>query len=200
MEETFEIDDQKLLHFLASTKVNDSCGGHNDFLEWNNETEELKANLTKIGQISVQPGEKQWDSQYWGQDAKIQFDCYPYYGCEIFQCKKCNTVFFHYTEIGGHWPQKRYRVVRKSLIDIESIKPTHRIVIDYKGLDYFIYKNPDLTYGVLISKNIGLGLDVYHQLSKEEQELYLRDGILSLKSRMEDMDVNFSNYKVTSWR
>ncbi|MEO4005043.1 hypothetical protein [Flavobacterium sp. CAU 1735] len=200
METAFEIDEQKLLHFLASTKVNDSCGGHNDFWEWHNETEELKTNLTKIGQISVQPGEKQWESQYWGQDAKIQFDRYPYYGCEIFQCTKCNTVFFYYLEIGGHGPQKRYRVVRKDLIDIETIKPSHPIVIDYKGLDYIMYKNPDLTYAISISKNVGIGIDIYHQLSKEEQELYLKEGIISLDSRMKDMDLNYSNYKVTSWR
>jgi|GEM_PF-996668 len=200
METTFDIDEQKLLHFLASTKVNDACGGHTDFWEWHNETEELKTNLIQIGQISVTPGEKQWDSHYWGQDAKIQFDRYPYYGCAIFQCQKCNTVFFHYVELGGHGPQKRYRVVRKELIDLESIIPTHRIIIDYKGVDYIIYKNPDLSYGILISKTIGIGIDVYHQLSKEEQELYLKDGIHSLNARMQDMDVNYTNYKVTSWR
>ena len=200
METAFEINDQKLLHFLTSTKVDDSCGGHTDFLEWHNETEELKTSLTKIGQIAIQPSEKQWDSQYWGQDAKIQLDRYPYYGCEIFQCQKCNTVFFYYLELGGHGAQKRYRVIRKDLIDMETIKPAHPIVIDYKGMDYMIYKNPDLTYAVSISKNIGIGLDVYHQLSKEEQEGYLRDGIISLNNRMKDMDLNYSNYKVTAWR
>lgn len=200
METTFEIDDQKLLHFLTSTKTNDSCGGHIDFLEWNNETEALKTNLTKIGQISIEPNEKQRDSQYWGKEAKIQLDCYPYYGCEILQCQKCNTVFFHYLELGGHGAQKRYRVVRKNLIDLETIKPIHPIVIDYKNLDYMIYKNPDLTYAILISKNIGVGLDVYHPLTKEEQEQYLSDGITSLNDRMTDMDLNYTNYKVTSWR
>lgn len=200
METTFEINDQNLLHFLTSTKTNDSCGGHTDFLEWNNETEELKTNLAKIGQISVQPGEKQWDSQYWGQDTKIQLDCYPYYGCEIFQCQKCNTFFFYYLELAGHGAQKRYRVVRKELIDLESVKPIHPIVIDYKGFDYMIYKNPDLSYAILISKNIGVGVDVYHQLSKEEQEQYLIDGITSLNDRIKDMDLNYNNYKVTSWR
>ncbi|UUC45139.1 hypothetical protein [Flavobacterium cerinum] len=200
METTFEINDQNLLHFLAATKTNNSCGGHTDFLEWNNETEELKTNLTKIGQIAIQPNEKQWDSQYWGQEAKIQLDRYPYYGCEIFQCQKCNTFFFYYLESGGHGAQKRYRVIRKELIDIESITPSYPIIIDYKNLDYTIFKNPDLTYAVSISKNIGIGLDVYYQLSKEEQEGYLRDGINSLSNRIKDMDLNYSNYKVTSWR
>lgn len=200
METTFDIDEQKLLHFLASIKVNDACGGHTDFWEWHNETEALKTNLTKIGQIAIQPGEKQWEAPYWGQDAKIRFDCYPYYGCDLYQCQKCHTVFFYYVELGGHGPQKRYRVVRKALIDLESLTPTHRIIIDYKGMDYIMYKNPDLTYGLLISKTIGVGIDVYHQLSKEEQERYLKDGIESLNDRLKDMDVNYTNYKVTSWR
>jgi hypothetical protein len=96
METAYEIDEQRLLHYLTSTKVNDSCGGHTDYFEWNNETEELKSHLKKIGQISIHPSEKQWEAQYWGQDTKILMDSYPYYGCGIFQCVKCNTVFFGY--------------------------------------------------------------------------------------------------------
>lgn len=194
------IDEQRLLHFLASTKVDTCCGGHIDFFEWKNETEELKNNLIKIGQISVSPSDNQNDLQYWGENAAIQIDKYPYYGCEIFQCKKCDTIFFYYLELGGHGPQKRYRVIRRELIDIETIKPKYQIVVDYKNLDYIIYKNIDLTYGISISKNLGIGVDIYHQLSKEEKEQYLHEGITSLKIRMADMDKNYHNYKITSWR
>jgi hypothetical protein len=63
-----------------------------------------------------------------------------------------------------------------------------------------VYKNPDLTYGISISKNLGTGVDIYHQLINEEKEKYLIDGINSLTDRMKDMDTNYNNYKVTSWR
>jgi len=200
MKTTNNIDENRLLHHLTSTKVSDLCGNHSGFYEWNNETDELKIKLKKIGQISIQPSDKQWEAPYWGQDTKIQMDCYPYYGCEVFQCTECNTTFFYYLELGGHGAQKRYRIVRKDLIDLETIKPKNQIIIDYKDLDYVIYKNPDLTYGISISKNLGIGVDIYHQLSNEEKENYLRDGINSLKDRMTDMDKNHGNYKITSWR
>ncbi len=195
-----DIDENRLLHHLTSTKVSDLCENHSDFYEWNNETDELRTKLKKIGQISIQPSEKQWEAPYWGQDTKIQMDCYPNYSCDVFQCIECNTTFFYYLEFGGHGAQKRYRVVRKELIDLESIKPKNPIIIDYKDLDYVIYKNPDLTYDISISKSLGTGVDIYHKLSKEEKENYFREGINSLKNRMSDMDKNYNNYKVTSWR
>jgi hypothetical protein len=202
MENELQIDEHRLLHYLSSTEVNEACSGHKDFLEWANETEELRNKLEKIGQLSIQPSEKQWDSEYWGEDALIHLDRYPYYGCEIHQCTKCNTVFFYYLELGGHGAQKRYRVVRKELINLESIKPLHRIVIDSggAGLGYTMYKNPDLTYGISISITMGLGADVYHQLTPEETELYLKGGIKSLDERRKDMTSNYNKYEVTSWR
>ena len=200
MDTTFEIDENKLLHHLTSTKVSDLCGNHSDFYEWNNETEELRKKLKKIGQISIQPSAKQWDAPYWGKETKIFMDCYPYYGCEIFQCTQCNTTFFYYSELGGHGAQERYRVVRKELIDLETIKPKHQIIIDYKDLEFVVYKNPDLTFGISISKNLGIGADIYHQLSENEKECYLLNGIKSLNDRIKDMNENYNSYKITSWR
>ena len=200
METAYNVDENSLLHHLTSTKVSDLCGNHSEFYEWNNETEELKSKLKKIGQISIQPSDKQWEAPYWGHETKIQMDCYPNYGCEIFQCTECNTTFFYYLELGGHGAQKRYRVVRKELIDLETFKPKHQIIIDYKDYDYVVYKNPDLTYGISISKSLGIGVDIYHQLTIEEKIKYIIEGIESLKERMKDMDLNFDNYKVTSWR
>lgn len=195
-----DIDEQKLLHYLTSIKVDNCCGGHEDFQEWNNETEVLRNSLIKIGKISTIPSENQSDIKYWGANAPIQMDKYPYYDCEIFQCKECNTVFFFYIELGGHGPQKRYRVVKKELIDVETIKPKHQIIIDIKDYEYIIYKNPDLSYGISICKSLGVGVDIYHQLTFNEQNSYLQNGISTLKERMKDMDTNYNNYKVTSWR
>ena len=196
----FDINEDNLLQYLTSLTVLNLCKNHSEFYEWNNETDDLKCTLKKIGEISIQPSDKQWEVPYWGIDTKIEMDCYPYYGCEIFQCIECNAIFFYYLELGGHGAQKRYRLIRKELIDLESIKPKHKIIIDYKDYDYVVYKNPDLTYEISISKPLGIGIDIYHKLSKEEKENYLLQGITSLKNRMKDMDENFNNYKVTSWR
>jgi len=114
------IDKQGLLYLLALKKINNSCDGHKDFYEWNNGTEILAINLIKIGQVSTQPSHNQYELQYWGKDAPIQMDKYPYYGCEVFQCTKCNTLFFYYLELGGHGVQKRYRVIREELINPNS--------------------------------------------------------------------------------
>lgn len=114
------IDEQRLLHLLTSTKVDNSCEGHKDFYEWNNGTEVLRTSLIKIGDISIQPADNQYELQYWGKDAPIQINRYPYYGCEIFQCTKCNTLFFYYLELGGHGAQKRYRVIREELINPDN--------------------------------------------------------------------------------
>jgi hypothetical protein len=111
-----DLNAQELLKVLSSLKVDACCGEHKDFFQWNNETEELKNCLFKIGQVSVQPSETPFESQYWGEDAPIRLDKYPYYLCNIFQCKKCRALFFYYLELGGHGAQKRYRLVRKELI------------------------------------------------------------------------------------
>lgn len=90
--------------------------------------------------------------------------------------------------------------MKKELKDIETRIPNKQIVVEYKTAEYVVYKNPDLTYGISISKNLGAGMDIYHQLTEEEKVNYLRDGIKALSERMKDMDMNYNNYKVTSWR
>ena len=115
-----QLDRNSLYRLLTLAESKSNCKGHKDFWEWNNETAELVTKLEKIGQIEIEPSINQYDLQYWGTDAPIQFDKYPYYGCEVFRCKTCGTLFFYYLELGGHAPQKRYRVIRKELVDIES--------------------------------------------------------------------------------
>ncbi|ELV7526289.1 hypothetical protein QMU91_002522, partial [Flavobacterium psychrophilum] len=129
-----------------------------------------------------------------------EFGIYPYFDCEILQCDKCKNLFFYYIELGGHLPQKRLRLIRKELIDLDSLKPRTQIVIDYQGLDYQVYKNKDLTYEISICKNFGVTVDIYHKLSIEEQNEYILNGISVLEKRIIDMDKNYNNYKVVSWR
>jgi hypothetical protein len=89
---------------------------HSNFREWNNGVIELTETLNKVAEINVTPAKNQVELKYWGEDAPIVLELYPYYGCEIFECKKCKSPFFHYTELGGHGPQERYRLIRKELI------------------------------------------------------------------------------------
>ncbi|MBD2705450.1 hypothetical protein IC229_32870 [Spirosoma sp. BT702] len=116
-----QFDQNSLCHLLTLAETNSNCNEHKDFWEWNNETAELVNKLEKMGQIEIEPSINQYDLQYWGADVPIQIDKYPYYGCEVFKCKTCGTVFFYYLELGGHAPQKRYRVIRKELIAIENV-------------------------------------------------------------------------------
>lgn len=111
-----QFNQDKLLHYLSLLDANEACVEHKNFFEWANETTELVKNLEKIGEVQAPPSTNPYDLQYWGVDAPIQLDMYPYYGCDILKCKNCGTVFFYYLELGGHGAQKRYRVIRRELI------------------------------------------------------------------------------------
>ncbi|MGX7666697.1 hypothetical protein [Flavobacterium pedocola] len=193
------IDSNNLLHFLASNKTASGSCDHSEYLEWNNGNEHFKSSLIKFGYVKAN-GNQAENFTYSETNSLIDLDFYPYYRCDIFQCKKCNTLFFHYTESINQKEEEKYRLIRRELINIDGIKPKHRIVIDYKGLEYVIYKNPDLTYEISISKDIAVGVDIFHQLTNEEQVNYLKNGISALNERMHDMDINYNKYKVISWR
>lgn len=194
------INQNNLLYFLLTNKIDGSKCDHSFFFEWNNGNDDLKNDLINIGKINLKPAFKE-NGNYWGKNAPIELNKYPYFGCEVYKCKKCNSLFFHYTELGGHGSQKRYRLIRKELIDIESFEPEERTLIDLKSYIYAVYKKPDMTYELSICKaGVGVGIDIYHIMDKGEEQKYLKKGIESLKSRMEDMDANYSNYEVVSWR
>lgn len=114
-----QFDLNSLYQLLTLAESNSNCNEHKDFWEWNNETPELVNKLEKIGQIEIELSTNQYDLPYWGKDAPIQLDKYPYYGCEVFKCKVCGLLFFYYLELGGHGVQKRYRVIRKELVKSE---------------------------------------------------------------------------------
>lgn len=75
-----------------------------------------------------------------------------------------------------------------------------QIIIEQEDFRYTVYKNPDLTIEISISKPIALGVEVYHILTEKETSNYFQFGISSLENRMKDMNENFSNYRVVSWR
>lgn len=134
-----EINQNNLIEFLSKLKTLKNVCDHSKFKGWNDWNPNFEPELVKIGQIeqevSMEP-----PKSYWGEKAPISLDEYPYWHCEIHQCPKCNELFFFYNEDGGHSRQKRYRLIQKELIDIESIKPTQNCQIISSPYKYAIYK------------------------------------------------------------
>ncbi|SNR14145.1 hypothetical protein [Tenacibaculum jejuense] len=70
-----------------------------------------------------------------------------------------------------------------------------------KDHEYMLFKhNTNSSYKLITCKPIAGGLDIIHYLTQKEIQDYQDFGIESLKSRMVDMDKNFSKYEVISWR
>jgi hypothetical protein len=196
----YYVDQDNLIRHLKVTEVLDVCDYHRELDNWAIETKDLKNKLKKIGRISILPNEYSWEVDGSKNQFAIRFDKYPYFDSEIFQCIECGCTFFFHLELGINGPQKRYRNVKSEWIDIDAIKPAKQVIVDYKPFEYIIYKNPDLSYGVSISKRLGIGIDIYYELTTDEVVSYLRVGISGLRNRLDDMDKNYQNYKVTSWR
>jgi len=193
------IDQDTILNYLTQNEVKESICDHSDFHDWHEETYEIEKNVEKIGQISL-PSSSIINKNYCGKDSIIELDKYPYSECEILQCRKCENIFFRFIELVGKEPKKKYRLIRTELINLNSIKPKVQIIIDSKPYIYQVYKNPDLSYEISISKPVALGVEIYHKLTELEEVAYLKKGIESLQKRMEDMDENYSKYRVVSWR
>lgn len=196
-----KIDSNNILHFLASCKITSYKCDHSEYFEWNTGNEDFKSSLIKFGDITSNRNQAK-NFTVLENNSLIDLEFYPYNNREIFQCKNCNSLFFYDTELINQKEEKKYKLIRKELINIDTIKPKHQIIIDYGGLDfdYTIYKNPDLTYKISISKPIALGVDIFHKLTKEEEVNYLKNDISALKERMLDMDINYNKYEVISWR
>lgn len=173
---------------MTYSKPIDGVCDHSPFLKWNFSSSELVSSLSKIGFVSV---ENCLPSS--GDDTEtIDLERQPYCSSDVFRCEKCHRFFFR--------NENNFKLIKREMIDIETIRPKHQIIIDNGNLDYMVFKNPDLSYAVSISKPVGIGIDVHHQLSEMETSSYLEHGILALSERLDDMDRNFSKYKVTSWR
>lgn len=193
------ISQNNLLEFLNNfTKIKNTCD-HTKFKGWNNWNPSFEPSLVKVGQINQEVTIQNPD-EYWGDNVLIKLNEYPYAQCEIHQCPACQELFFFYNEYGGHGRQKRYRLIQKALIDIESIVPTQNCQIILNSYHYAIYKKPDLTFELSICKPIATGVDVCHIMTNKEVQSFKKEGIAALEDRIKDMDKNYSNYRVKSWR
>ncbi|MCS4301039.1 hypothetical protein DRF65_10425 [Chryseobacterium pennae] len=75
-----------------------------------------------------------------------------------------------------------------------------RKLLEKKEWEYYVFEeNNTIELSVPIPNPIP-GFDITYTLSEPEREKYLHTGIKALEERIQDMKVNFSNYKMNSWR
>lgn len=192
------IDQNNLLAYLNGIENQSSNCDYNVYKEWSNVVEGHDLDLAKVGAIEQEVTEEQTD--YWGEEAPIRLNVYPYYRCEIHQCPKSKQLFFFYRELSWHRPQNRYRLIQKELIDIESIVPTAYCEILSKPLHYTLCKLKNMHFELSIYKPVNLEAQVYHILTDEEVKQFKENGITALENRIKDMNENHANYRVVSWQ
>lgn len=72
--------------------------------------------------------------------------------------------------------------------------------LEKKDWHYYIFEeNNSITLSVPIPKPTP-GFDVIHILNEFEKEKYLQIGIKALEERIHDMNMNYYNYQMNSWR
>lgn len=73
-------------------------------------------------------------------------------------------------------------------------------LLEKKDWEYYVFeKDNNIELSVPIP-NPKPGFDIIYILNESEKEMYLYTGIKALEDRIEDMKINFSNYKMNSWR
>lgn len=73
-------------------------------------------------------------------------------------------------------------------------------LLEKKDWEYYVFvEDSNIELSVPIPNPIP-GFDIIYILDKSEKEMYLKTGIKALEDRIEDMKINFLNYKMNSWR
>lgn len=73
-------------------------------------------------------------------------------------------------------------------------------LLEQKEWEYYVYEENDtIELSIPIPKPTP-GFDIIYTLNTSEKEEYLNTGIKALEDRIEDMKINFLNYKMNSWR
>lgn len=73
-------------------------------------------------------------------------------------------------------------------------------ILEKKEWEYYIFENNGHIEVFIPMAKPTPGFDIMYTLSESEKEKYLQIGIKALEERIEDMRMNFSNYKMNSWR
>lgn len=98
-----------------------SCD-HSSHKGWSSEKPTLWDKFIDKGQIDIYP--KHYNSKvdyYWDENSRIALSDYPYHSCKLFECPRCQRLFFTYLEFGGHAPEKRFRLVNPKLLDHKNL-------------------------------------------------------------------------------
>lgn len=75
-----------------------------------------------------------------------------------------------------------------------------RTLLEKKEWEYYIYEIEDAIELSVPISNPAPGFDIIYVLNDFEKNEYLSKGVKALKDRINDMETNFSNYKMVSWR
>jgi hypothetical protein len=73
-------------------------------------------------------------------------------------------------------------------------------LLEQKEWEYYVYEENDTIELSIPIPKPAHGFDIIYILNDSEKKEYLNTGIKALEDRMEDMKINFSNYKMNSWR
>lgn len=109
------IDKNRLLELLNQQKETCDCN-HCTFLAWTPFRVKQDDCLKYIGTTAMGEVTYVESPDYWMENAEVNLKYYPYNGSDVYQCKRCNNLFFHYTEFGGHAPEERIRLIRSHLV------------------------------------------------------------------------------------
>ena len=73
-------------------------------------------------------------------------------------------------------------------------------LLEKKEWEYYVYEYDNTIELSVPIPRPNPGFDIIHILSGPEKEKYLQTGITALEKRIEDMKINFYDYKMNSWR
>lgn len=113
MKEDIKISNKKeLMEYLEEYAPN--CDTEK-YLGWIREDKEFIPSLHQVGHIQIDIPQVTPD-HYWGPNAPIDFNFYPYFNIKIYKKKGCNNLYFRYKEMAGHAAEDRIRLIRRELI------------------------------------------------------------------------------------
>lgn len=77
---------------------------------------------------------------------------------------------------------------------------TQRKLIAQKEWTYYVYEKDNMIELAVPIPAPAPGFDIVYTLSESEKEAYLKTGIQTLQSRIEDMNSNYTAYAMHAWR
>jgi len=73
-------------------------------------------------------------------------------------------------------------------------------LLEKKDWEYYVFEENNIIELSVPIPNPKPGFDIVYILNESEKEMYLHTGIKALEDRIKDMKINFSSYKMNSWK